>query len=339
MAPRLSIGIAGFGNVGREFVRLLLERGEQHGLWDRVSIVFIADSKGVILDENGLGRDVLLEALSLPRGGLGRYQGFGHEGLHVDELLDRIDILVDITPSIYVEEPPQLKWFRRVLEEGGAVVTADKAPLAMNCAPLLGPKWGRRLFYKATVMAGTPLIDLLRYGLRGRRVKRVRGALNGTSNYVLTLVEKGLSLAEAISDAQRKGYAEPDTSIDLHGFDLAAKAAIVSCTLGSPVRLHEVHVEDRIEPGIEQRVKKLRGEGRRLRYIADICMGHKPVVRLAELEPSDSLWNTTGVMNAAEIVTEEAEPMTLYGPGAGPRATASTLFSDLLLAVEELEGE
>ena len=339
MALRLSVGIAGFGNVGREFVKLLLERGDQYKLWDRVSIVFIADSKGVILDEKGLGKDVLLEALALPRGGLGRYQGLGHEGLHVDELLDLTEVLVDITPSIYVEEPPQLKWFHRVLERGGAVVTADKAPLAMNCAPLLGPKWGKRLFYKATVMAGTPLIDLLRYGLRGRRVKRVRGALNGTSNYVLTLVEKGLPLTEAISDAQRKGYAEPDTSIDLRGFDLAAKATIISCTLGSPVRLREVRIEDRIEPGIEERVKKLRNEGKRLRYIADICIRRKPVVRLVELEPSDSLWGTTGVINAAEIVTDEAEPIALYGPGAGPRATASTLFSDFLLAIEELEGE
>ncbi|MET1101167.1 MAG: homoserine dehydrogenase [Pyrodictiaceae archaeon] len=339
MAPKLSVGVAGFGNVGREFAKLLLERGDQYRLWSRISIVFVADSRGAILDRRGLGKEVLGEALSLPRGGLGSHPSLGRKGLHVDELLGDIDILVDIAPSIYIEEPPQLRWLRYVLERDGAVVTADKAPLAMNCSLLLTPGWSRRLFYKATVMAGTPLIDLLRYGLHGRRVMRVRGALNGTSNYVLTLIERGLSLSEAISDAQRKGYAEPDASIDLHGLDLAAKATIVSCTLGTPIRLSDVCIEDRIKPGIEERVVELKKNGRRLRYIAEIGVGRRPAIRLAELELGDPLWHTIGVINAAEIVTAEAEPITLYGPGAGPRATASTLFSDLLLSIEHLSGE
>jgi len=339
LARVLSIGVAGFGNVGREFVRILLERGDKYAVWNKAKIVFLADSKGVIINENGLSKKTLLDALSLPRGGLGRYQGLGHEGLGVDELLDKVDILVDITPSLYVEEPPQLKWFRRVLGSGGAVVTADKAPLAMNCSQLLVPSWADRVFYKATVMAGTPLIDLLRYGLRGRVVKRIRGALNGTSNYVLTLVEKGLPLEKALEDAREKGYAEPDASIDLRGFDLAAKAAILSCTIGNAVRLHDVRVEDRIEPGIEARVKRLQGEGKRLRYVAEVCAEAKPVVRLAEIGAEDPLWGSVGVVNAAVIVTEEAEPIAIYGPGAGPRATASTLFSDLLLAIRELGGE
>jgi len=336
LAPKLSIGIAGFGNVGREFVKLLLDRGDSLGIWDKAKVVFIADSKGVILDDKGLEPGVLASALSLPRGGLGSYQGIGHEGVSVDELLDKIDILVDITPSIYRDEPPQLSWFRRVLRNGGAVVTADKAPLAMNCSSILSGKQGRRVFYKATVMAGTPLIDVLRYGLRGRVVERVRGALNGTSNYVLTLVEEGKSLSEALYDAQMRGYAEPDASIDLRGLDLAAKASIIACTLGNYVNLHNVHVEDRIEPGIEKRVAELRRQGKRLRYILEVCRGRAPVVRLSVLEPRDALWSSVGVLNVAEVVTEEAEPIVMQGPGAGPRATASSLLSDLLLAIDSL---
>jgi homoserine dehydrogenase len=340
LARLLRIGIAGFGNVGRTFVKLALERGGELGLWSQARIVFVADSRGAVIRPEGLNGSDLEKMLSLPRGRVSSLQGIGLPGVSVDELLEKhgVDVLVDITPSTYRGDIPQLKWYLRVLGAGGAVVTADKAPIALR-GPELLRRHGCRLFYKATVMAGTPLIDLLRVGLVARRITRVRGALNGTSNYVLSMLEKGYSLSEAIKDAQEKGYAEPDPSTDLKGFDLAAKAAIVACTIGLGYTFDDVVIADEISAEAENLVRRASEKGKKIRYVLEVQRGQRPVVRLAELEPGDPIAATSGALNVAQIETEEAEPITVYGPGAGPLATASSLLSDLVLAIRALRGD
>ena len=340
MAQRLSVGIAGFGNVGRAFAKLLIERAGKLSLGEKLRIVFIADSKGAIASPEGLPVQAVAKALETPRGRLYSIDGYGRKGVSVEELLEAMapDVLVDVTPSIYEGEPPQLRWHTAVLSAGGAVVPANTAPLALKCSYLLCGAWGRRVYYKATVMAGTPLIDLLRYGLAGRNIKLVRGVLNGTTNYILGLLEKGVSFAEAVGRAQAEGYAEPDPSTDLKGFDLAAKAAIVSCTIGRPVSIHDVRIEDQLEPGIERRVGEARSRGLRLKYVA-VVDDKGPRVMLETLTPDDPLARAEGVTNAAYIETSEAPPITIYGPGAGPMATASALLSDLVLAIENLQDK
>ncbi|KSW11611.1 hypothetical protein CF15_01925 [Pyrodictium occultum] len=339
MAHTLRIGLAGFGNVGRAFTRMLAERqgllAERYGLEPR--LVFIADSRGFLGSSLGLDWGRVEAALRAPRGGLSRLEG-GFEG-SVAEALERfdIDVLVDATPSRYDSPGEALSWYERVLSSGGAVVAADKAPLATSCSRLLRGSWSRRVFYKATVMAGTPLIDVLRWGLAGRRVKRLQGVLNGTTNYVLGLAEKGMSFEEAVREAQARGYAEPDPSADLEGHDLAAKAAIVSCTLGTPKTVFEVERLNRVDEEAFRRAAEAAARGKRLKYVALVEPGAgRAVVELVEVGPENPLYRVEGVYNAALIETAEAEPITLVGPGAGPSATASAMLSDLVSAAYAL---
>ncbi len=331
------IGVAGFGNVGREFVRLLAERRgllrDRYGFEPR--LVFIADSRGWLGSPGGLDWGLVERALGAPRGGVSGLEG-GRPGGTVLEAVESIgvDVLVDATPSRYDDPGEAFSWWTRVLDAGGAVVAADKAPLATRCGELLGAPRGRRLFYKATVMAGTPLIDVLRFGLAGRRVERVTGVLNGTTNYVLGLVEKGYSLQEAVREAQERGYAEPDPSADLEGLDLAAKAAIVSCTLGAPVSVWDVERRAAVDEAAAERARRAAERGRRLRYVAVVEPGTgRAFVDLVEVGPGNPLYSLEGVMNAALIETVEAEPIYIQGPGAGPRATAAAMLSDLVEAV------
>jgi len=331
------VGVAGFGNVGREFVRLLAERRglllERYGFEPR--LVFIADSRGWLGSREGLDWGLVGEALSAPRGGVSGLEG-GRPGGSVLEAVESlgVDVLVDATPSRYDDPGAALSWWLRVLDAGGAVVAADKAPLATRCRELLAGPRGRRVFYKATVMAGTPLIDVLRFGLAGRRVERVTGVLNGTTNYVLGLVEKGHSLTEAVREAQARGYAEPDPSADLEGLDLAAKAAIVSCTLGAPVSVWDVERRAVVDEEAAARAREAASRGRRLRYVAVVePQAGRAYVDLVEVGPGSPLYGLEGVMNAALIETVEAEPVYLQGPGAGPRATAAAMLSDLVEAV------
>ncbi|ALL00428.1 putative homoserine dehydrogenase [Pyrodictium delaneyi] len=340
MTRVLRIGLAGFGNVGRTFVKMLMERRSRlqklYGF--EPTFVFIADSRGVLGSSEGLNWGLVEKALAAPRGGISGLEG-GEPGLGVAEALEKysVDVLVDVTPSRYDSPGEALSWYERVLGSGGAVVAADKAPLATNCQKLLWGSWGKRIFYKATVMAGTPLIDVLRWGLAGRVVARVQGILNGTTNYVLGLVERGMSFEEAVRDAQSRGYAEPDPSADLEGFDIAAKAAIISCTLGVPKTVFEVERLDRVDEDAARRAAEAASRGRRLKYVALVePEAGRAVVRLVEATPDNPLYRVEGINNAALIETVEAEPITIVGPGAGLSATASALLSDLVAAAYSL---
>ena len=336
---RLRIGLAGFGNVGRAFARLLYERrvllAGRLGL--EPVLVFIADSRGFLGSPEGLPWSRVAEALEAPRGGVSGLPD-GRPGGGVEEAIEAlgVDVLVDATPSRYDAPEAAEKWWRLVLSSGGAVVTADKAPLATRCGSLLGaPGWRRRIFYKATVMAGTPLIDLLRWGMAGRMVERLTGVLNGTTNYVLGLAEKGVGFEEAVRDAQEKGYAEPDPSADLEGLDLAAKAAIVSCTLGHPITIWDVERRGRVDEEAFRRAAEAAKRGNRLKYVAVVEPGRGARVELVEVPPSNPLHGLEGVLNAALIEPAEAEPIYIQGPGAGPLATAASLLADLAAAAEQ----
>ena len=336
-ARRVSIGLAGFGNVGRAFARMLAEKrgelAERYGF--EPVIVFIADSRGVLMPRGGVDWSLLGEALNAPRGGVSGLEG-GRPGATVEEALEErcIDVLVDTTPSRYESPETAAGWYRRVLGGGGVVVTADKAPLATGCSSLLQGSWGRRLYYKATVMAGTPLLDMLRWGMAGRRVERVTGILNGTTNYMLGLAEQGLGFEEALRRAQEEGYAEPDPSSDLEGLDLAAKAAIVSCTLGRPLTVWDVERRGRVDGEAFRAAREALERGERLKYVAVVePPAGRAFVDLVAVPRDSPLYRVDGAMNAALVEPAEAAPVTVMGPGAGREATAASLVSDLVEAV------
>ncbi|MGV2435412.1 MAG UNVERIFIED_CONTAM: hypothetical protein LVT10_11425 [Anaerolineae bacterium] len=90
---------------------------------------------------------------------------------------------------------------------------------------------GVQLRYEATVMAGTPCFQLLEHGLRGLQIEAVRGILNGTTNYILTQMEGGMSYADALAQAQALGYAETDPTADVDGWDAAGKLRILGAVI------------------------------------------------------------------------------------------------------------
>ena len=173
---------------------------------------------------------------------------------------------------------------------------------------------------------------MLRHGLRGRPVKRVRGALNTTTNTVLSLVEDGLTLDQALQKAREMGVAEPNPELDLKGLDLAAKAAILSCTLGTPITIDEVEIEAAVDYRVETLARQAAAKGNRLRMVASIEQGTARVT-LEELTPDDPLHQVKGKTNAA-VVEAEAGTIAVYGPGGGPLPTAYSLLADLLQAIE-----
>ncbi|MEM1926052.1 MAG: homoserine dehydrogenase [Pyrobaculum sp.] len=303
----MSILLYGFGGVGRTYAEVLYAKTQY-----RLCAVF--DSRGGVGSREGLGWGEVKTLLKQPRGA-GAESGVGRR-LEVEEALDFCQVVVDVSPPNYIDGEPALSLYKKALARGLSVVTANKAPLALKFSELAN----KRLYYKATVMAGTPLVDLLK-GLAPQVVTHVRGILNGSTNYVMTRVYKdGVPFDRAVEEAKELGILEPDPRLDLEGLDPAAKLVIIANTLGVSIALGDV-VRRPLEP-----------RGPVTRYVASLDVSRKAaVVEPVALPPDDPL-HVDYTMNAVEISTD-VNKILVKGKGAGRLETAYVLLNDTFKAL------
>lgn len=333
------IYVNGFGNIGRAFIELVIS---EHNLLEvfNAKICGIFDSSGGVVSTQGLRWEIMKELLKVPRSGLGSSM-VGRKGVNVLDVASEGDIVVEVTPSIYDPEHQINKNFVELVEKGVYIVTANKAPLALNPGLIRsygmpGPR--QRLYFSATVMAGSPLINLL-YGLRGRDVVEIRALLNATTNYLLTLMEQGYSFKEALRRAQEEGIAEPNPSLDIEGWDAAAKAAIVSTVVGWPRKIEDVVRIPLTEASSNIEYAKI--AKKRLKYMA-ILSEREAIVKPELVDPGSRLYHVAWNYNAVEIsvgVEKGAYKIFLEGPGGGRKPTADALFSDTITLLSALRQQ
>lgn len=226
---------------------------------------------------------------------------------------------------------------RRVLGRGGRLVTANKALIAAHGASLaaLARESGGWLGFDAAVGGGVPVVRTLRDALCGLPVTAINGILNGTANYVLTRLEAGATLREALAEARMRGLAEADPGRDLDGRDVADKLAILAWVAWGidPARV----VVDRtgLLPDPERLVHQAGETGGRLRLVGE-CTIHGGAVRArvrpAVVAPDSPFGRTLREQNRVEIGLGWAGPLELSGPGAGGAPTASALWGDIQAA-------
>lgn len=232
------------------------------------------------------------------------------------------------------------------LRLGKPVVTANKALLSEHGESLFSTAAsnGAGLYYEASVGGGIPIIKVLRESLAGNRFRRIYGILNGTCNYILTQMEEaGGDFAAVLAEAQKKGYAEADASLDVDGLDAMHKAGILaSLAHGFWVRPEWIHVE-----GIRQ-ISRLDIEfaarlGYKIKLLASVCSlsslarsANCPRIQVsvgpALIPQSHVLASIRGVFNAVFVHGDVAGETLYYGQGAGQNATASAVLSDIAAA-------
>ncbi len=244
----VDIVLLGVGAVGRGLLRLIEERdailASRYGV--RLRVVAAVDSGGAIVDARGLSPHPLLAHKA--RGQSVATLGGGAPGMTVAEVLARVPahVLVDASPVNLETGEPGLSAARAALSLGIPVVLANKAPLVLAYRHLhdLAREHGARLAFSATVCGGLPVINMGRRDLVAATVHRFRGILNSTTNYILTRMAAGESYAAALAEAQRRGIAEADPSLDVEGWDAANKLVIVAnAVLGVETTLADVEVE------------------------------------------------------------------------------------------------
>jgi len=318
MAEKIvKFGLVGFGTVGCGVAKLIAEGADT-----------IAAKTGLRLE---LARVVDIDTKSarpvkLPDGILTD---------ELDRLLndDSIEIGVETVGGTDAAKQVQLK----MLKAGKHVVTANKALLAEYGNELykVARQNGRCIAFEASCCGGIPIISAIRTGLAANNVTAMYGIVNGTCNYILSnMTAKNEKFGEALAEAQKKGYAEADPTLDINGGDSAHKLAILaSIAFGYEIALDDIFVEG-IEEISEDDIRYGGEMGYRLKLLA---IGQKDKQNRISLRVHPSfiakdnpLARVEGPFNAVSIFGSAVGQVMFYGQGAGMMPTASAVVADII---------
>ena len=228
------LALIGFGNVGQGLAENLSTKGPllREKFDADVRIVAICDlDKGSIADPDGFDPQVLLDHIS-ERGDLKEFPALD-KSWDARETIEKsgANVLVELSFTDLQTGEPALSHMTQALEAGMHVSTTNKGPAALHFPKLLelSKAHGGKIGVEGTVMSGTPALALGMNMLAAAGVNRVQGILNGTTNYILGEMESGADYADALKDAQAKGFAEADPAGDVDGHDAAAWAWAATC--------------------------------------------------------------------------------------------------------------
>ena len=319
--PTLDIAVLGAGTVGSQVIRLLQEQADD-----------LAARAGARLSIGA----ILVRDVSAPRA-----VDLDPALLTTDPAaaIDGRDLVVELIGGI----EPARTYVLRALEAGISVITGNKALLAAHGPELYeaAAASDADLYYEAAVAGAVPVVYGLRESLAGDRITRVLGIVNGTTNFILdAMATSGASYADALAEAQRRGFAEADPTADVDGLDAAAKCAILaSLAFHTRVGLDDVSVEgiagitaeDVAEAAFFRRSIKLLAIAERR---ADESGREGVAVRVhpALIPLEHPLAAVSGAYNAIVVEGEAAGRLMFYGQGAGGAPTASAVLSDLVAA-------
>jgi len=245
------------------------------------------------------------------------------------------DASIDVVAEVMGGLTPTEDYFRALLAAGKPVVTANKQLLARRGRELARAAELARLpvRFEAAVCGAVPVVRILCEALPPRSVRRIVGVVNGTTNYLLTRMEHGRALDDALDEARDLGYAESDARDDLNGSDAAAKMALLASTaFGTPASLDQVEFSG-IADISPRDLEEARRAGRRVRLVGEAAVDDRAVVvRVAptELDEHHELARVPAAFNEVALEGDGFGRLTLRGPGAGGPETASAVVGDLL---------
>ncbi len=326
----LNIAVAGLGTVGRETVRLLRARRAEfkERLGAELRIVAVAD--------NDAKREA--RALGLPAS--------------VKRYSDPLDMAKRAEADLFVELLGGLETPKRfgltVLGRSKALVTANKRLLAHAWPEITGAAraGGARLAFEGSVAGGVPVLRALDLSFSGDRVLGVDGILNGTTNYILSRGEEGLTPADALKEAQALGFAEKDPTMDVSGQDAAQKLSVIAGLVTGgwlkPGSFPVTGIEAISARDISFARERL---GMTVRLIASLRFGTDKGSHSVDASVTPTLLRLSHPLaavrrqyNALMVHTASAGDLMFYGKGAGAGPTASAVLADIFVLSRDILG-
>lgn len=316
MTTPLRIGIAGLGTVGGGTLKILTSQAD-------------------VLAER-CGRPIVVAAVSARDKNKKRHLDFGDAKWFDDPVAMAADRNIDvIVETIGGAEGSARKVVETALAAGKSVVTANKALIAEHGVALaaLAEKNNAVLAFEAAVAGGIPVIKTLRDGLAANHVSRIAGILNGTCNYILTMMWSAkCDFMTALEEAQAKGYAEADPAFDIEGTDTAHKLAILSSLAFGMPPVTDMHISGikRISLRDMEFAHELGYTIKLLGIAEETGTGISQRVYPCMVPQKSALANVPGATNAITIDGDAVGTVFLEGLGAGEGPTASSVVADIM---------
>jgi len=332
------LALIGFGNVGQGLAEILSKKAAL--LRERfdvdVRIVAVCDLyKGSIADPDGFSPQALLDHVT-EKGDLKDFPA-PNKGWDAAETIknSNANVLVELAFTDLETGEPALSHMVQALEAGMHVSTTNKGPAALHFPKLLelSKAHGGQIGVEGTVMSGTPALALGSDMLAAAGINRIQGILNGTTNYILGEMENGADYADALKDAQDKGYAEANPAGDVDGHDAAAKVVILAnLMMHQKMTMADVSCTG-ISGVTRAEIESAKTKNQRWKLIGTIENVNGQIqgsVEPVKLDSTHPLYGIGGATNAITYCTDLLGDVTLVGPGAGRIETGYAIIGDIL---------
>lgn len=329
------IALIGFGTVGQGLAEILLEKKlelqDKYGY--EFDIVGISDiAYGTVYNPDGLDIAAALETAKSKK-------KFSTDVKDWDSLTlikeSNATVVCEMAFTDLKTGEPAISHCKAAFETGKHIVTSNKGPAALAYGELLeiADKNGVQFLIEGTVMSGTPVINLMDGPLAGCTISAARGILNGTTNYILTQMEEGMSYEEALTKAQELGYAEADPTGDVEGYDARGKVTILAnVVMDADLKIGDVSCKGITKITLDD-IAKAKAENSRWKLIGSVKKeGSKIIASVApeKLPLSHPLAGVMGATNAMTFTTDLLGDVSIVGPGAGRKETGFSILTDLL---------
>ena len=335
----VKIVYVGFGIVSQGLAEIILRNNSVLPQDKNIEVqtVGILDTiKGSKLDTKGINMQHILANANN-----GDYSLLTENILDIPKAIQEInaDIVIEASFTDIKTGQPAISHIETALNSDKHVVTTNKGPFALAYEEIfnLAKLKRKTLAIEGTVMSGTPIINVLNTGLLGSDITAVSGIMNGTSNYILSKMEVGMTYNDALSQAQKLGYAEADPTSDVEGLDTLAKVIILANVVFD-VQLIQEDIEVKgISKITLSDVQEAAADNKRWKLIGSVWKDDKGIVHgsvCPKLIPmNDSLYNISDAINALKITSNILGDTTIVGAGAGKIETGFALYNDIISIV------
>ncbi|MDL2327561.1 hypothetical protein LJC64_02745 [Ruminococcaceae bacterium OttesenSCG-928-A11] len=305
---KVKLALIGYGNAGQAFGRMLERKRAdiraQYGAEVSVTAL-VTGRRGTLFDPAGL--DLAAAEADLAKNG--RFTADCRMDAMAVIQRGEYDVMVELTPISIRDGQPAITHIETALGLGKHVITANKGPIAWAWRRLtaLAAEKGCKFYYETVVMDGTPVFNLASETLRLCTITEIDGILNATTNYILGELEKGVSFEDAVESGREKGFVEADPSMDIDGWDAAAKlCALMNVLMDAGLTPNDI---DRtgIRAVTAQQVQDARQRGMAVKLV---CRGWlengvpKGKVAPAEVPPTDAMSTITGAASVVGFTTD-----------------------------------
>lgn len=347
MSNTLKIAMLGFGNAGQAFAKLIIDYREEiiNKYNCDVQVTAIATrSKGSLVCGHGTVKGINLEKACID---IEKWNHFDEKdqdfsllsSLEIADTAD-YDVLVELTPLEIFTGQPAIDHITAALNRNKHVITGNKGPIAWAYEGLrsLAEKQGVLFYYETTVMDGTPIFNLVDETLKMCKVIEVNGILNSTTNFVLEELSKGKAYEEVLFEGKERGFVEADPSLDIEGWDAAAKtAALLNVLMRANITPQDIERKG-IEDISYKKIKEAESRGNVIKLLCHGSIQNGKVVgrvRPEEISKEKLLSSITGTSSVVSITTDLMGTISIVEHDPEILQTGYGVFSDLIRVIEK----